>query len=167
MQTVWSVRARTDGGHEQFNFRENVTSMDWASPDPWRFKTVAAMKRDQIAHSWDGGADAAGIIWRFAHRAKIGDIVVLPCMHPQSRGRIAVGRIVGNYQYHGNAPGGEPWHRTPVEWLSYDIADLLTPETRDSFGSNRRATAARIFSPPEVLQDILSAVARLTGKPSV
>jgi restriction system protein len=58
-----------------------------------------------------------GQLWAFAQRIKIGDLVVLPL---KGQDAIAIGKVIGDYQYHpDNAE--DTRHTRAVEWIQKDI----------------------------------------------
>jgi len=80
-----------------------------------------------------------GLLWDFRDRMSIGDLVVMPL---KGRDAIAVGEIVGPYEYRQDLPGGAT-HVRRVKWLRTDIdRTALDHALRQSL--RRPGTLARI-----------------------
>ena len=126
-RTVWLVRAgRKDKpeNQEHFALKHNLAIITYKRESDLRAyrrstdrqteqKILAAMRR-----KWDSEVN-----WRhprqccqFAFQIEIGDLVMLPLRFTRP-GKIAVGKVVGDYDYQ---PKNSKWakHCRPVEWLS-------------------------------------------------
>jgi predicted Mrr-cat superfamily restriction endonuclease len=69
-------------------------------------------------------------IWNFMYEVKVGDLVLLPL--GQKSNALAVGKIVGEYQYKHLHSEIEQYR--PVHWLKKDVnKDEFEPEIQESF----------------------------------
>jgi len=73
----------------------------------------------------------AGVLFRFAHKVKIGDIVVYPSKTDRM---VNIGEIMSDYQYIENEPDEYPHHRT-VKWIISVPRDEFTQAALHEIGS--------------------------------
>ena len=82
---------------------------------------------DKVIGNWTGQ------LWRFKEQIKTGDFVVMP-LHTRP-GQVAIGRIVGPYEYWAAEPQGFRQIRR-VEWLQTDLSrEVFRPDLRASITS--------------------------------
>lgn len=82
---------------------------------------------DKVIGNWTGQ------LWRFKEQIKAGDLVVMP-LHTRP-GQVAVGRIIGPYEYRAGEPEGFRQVRR-VEWLQTDLPrEIFRPDLRASITS--------------------------------
>ena len=133
---VWIVRAGKDGDRQEFALRESVAVIGHdTTPDLSRYET-----RDQfneIYRKINPDAKPNSILswaaqaYAFAKRIKVGDLVIVP-LKGQA---VAIGRVVGDYEFRPDNPAGAK-HIRRVKWVAQELprsrfdADLL-----NSFGS--------------------------------
>ncbi|MFC8567642.1 CBS domain-containing protein [Streptomyces sp. NPDC057245] len=135
---AWVVRAGENGERERSALEEGILVVGWdrlamgdltgsATRDEVR-AAVAAAYPDEGPYTI---GNWTGQLYRFVHEIQPGDLVVLPL----KSSRVAVGRVVGIYEYRAGAAEGLR-HVRRVEWLVEDLdrrdiqSDLL-----DSLGS--------------------------------
>ena len=119
--TLWMVRAGGHGEQEDFALEKSVVCIGWALGDlshihsrqemiEFLQKTFPDKKQPTIAN-W------ATQIWAFLTRIQQGDLVCLPL---KTRAAIAVGEVIGSYEYWGDTSPTTP-HIRRVRWLKTDI----------------------------------------------
>ncbi|RCG27571.1 CBS domain-containing protein [Streptomyces diacarni] len=118
---AWVVRAGENGEREQTALQEGLLVVGWLGLG----NLADATTRDDIkaavaaAYPEEGPytvGNWTGQLYRFAHKIQSGDLIVLPMKSM----RVAIGRIVGSYEYRAEAPDGTR-HVRRVEWLATDI----------------------------------------------
>ena len=121
---VWVVRAGRDGEAEQHNLDNSVTTIGWGElgEDVEQF-TDREEFGSHLEERHNAPRVARDQIWRFAKEIEIGDLVVMPQKRTElGRQRlIAIGRVVGSYQYDPLQSEDER-KRRKVEWLHTDLA---------------------------------------------
>jgi restriction system protein len=71
-------------------------------------------------------------LWRFLKIMQIGDLAVMPQKYKPV---IAIGRLVGDYEYHADATAGYR-HVRQVDWLNTEVERAAVGgDLRDSMGS--------------------------------
>ena len=127
---VWLARAGKQGQFEPLAIEQSAILIGFDDfGDLSRINSLDELKelfhdtRPDASSSQAG--NLAGQLWSFIGRMKKGDLVVLPF---KSRPQVAIGRIVGDYQYLPELPAGAR-HSRSVEWLKEDIP-------RDDFGQD-------------------------------
>lgn len=154
---VWVVRAGNHGEREDFALEHKVVVNGWDEvPDLRQFAT-----REELADFYReihpdykpmAIANHVGQLWAFATKIKIGHLAVLPL---KTRAAIAVGEVVGPYEFRPDNPLGAR-HVCPVRWLRTDIPrthfdqDLLA-----SFGSLLTVSQVRCENAAERIRAIL------------
>lgn len=120
---LWLIRAGK-GGEYEARFLEGgqiIATWNGLKVDLGKLQNVAALREELQRFNPDEGSKAiinwASQLWPFAHVMKPGDLVVLP---RKTRPSIAVGKIVGEYQYHPSA-ANPYYHTRAVEWLNTDV----------------------------------------------
>lgn len=119
---VWIVRAGKYGDAEQAAIDKGVVTIGWNElPDLSTIndrEALADLYR-KLHPDASGGkvANHVGQVWAFRSRIKKDDLVVLPL---KSRSAIAIGKMVGPYQYVTDMGDGIR-HVRKVEWLRTDI----------------------------------------------
>ncbi len=123
--TVWLDRAGKHGEHEDLAINENIAVVGDKVPDLGPTQTredikellgeVAPDAKPNTIQNW------ASQLYAFRHRWQKGDLVVLPF---RKEPLIAIGEVVGDYQYRPDLPQGAN-HTVPVKWLATDV-----PRTR-------------------------------------
>lgn len=127
--TVWLTRAGRNGEQEDLALNANIVVHGTDLPDLSSVDSREAIEESLGEKHPEENPNAvkswARQIWTFRGRIKKGDLVVLPL---KRRAAIAVGRVVGDYQYRPEHPEGAR-HTRPVEWVNPEIA-------RDAFGQD-------------------------------
>ena len=127
---AWVVRAGREGQEaaetEQHNLDQSVVSIgwgDWLEPLD-RFADREEFREHLDEHFPERGAKRrAWQIWGFANEIQVGDVVVMPQKRPElgRRRLIAIGRVVGSYEYDPSRPE-DLRKRRKVEWLQTDLS---------------------------------------------
>ncbi len=119
---LWLVRAGRHGEREQFALDNNVAVIGW--DELGDISGVASYEEMIAAHQAaisDVGLNTArnwaAQAWAFLNRIQVGDLIVLPL---KSRSQIAIGKVVGPYEYRRENPDGAH-HVRGVEWLATDL----------------------------------------------
>ncbi len=119
---VWLVRAGKYGDAEQVAIDKGIVTIGWNElPDLSSIsdrEALAALYR-RLHPDASGGkvGNHVGQVWAFCNRIQKGDLAVLPL---KSRSAIAIGKVVGSYQYT-NELGAGIRHVRKVEWLRTDL----------------------------------------------
>ena len=119
---VWLVRAGKYGENEQAALVNGVVTIGWRElPDLTQLTDTDALTslyRTTCPNAAAGRvANHVRQLWAFRERIQINDLVVLPL---KTRAAIAIGRVLGPYQFVAeNEPGLR--HIRRVEWLRTDI----------------------------------------------
>ena len=95
---------------------------DWLEPLD-RFADREEFREHLDEHFPERGAKrGAWQIWGFANEIQVGDLVVMPQKRPElgRRRLIAIGRVVGSYEYDPSRPE-DMRKRRKVEWLQTDL----------------------------------------------
>jgi restriction system protein len=119
---VWLVRAGKHGEQEQAALDRNVATIGWDElPDLVPIADKEALEslyeRCYPDESPMTRANKVGQVWGFRGRIKEGDLIVLPL---KTRSAIAIGKVVGPYQYRTDL-GDDVRHTRPVEWARKDL----------------------------------------------
>lgn len=118
---LWLVRAGGRGECEGHALDHNKILIGWddmsdisdVNDRDQLFSLVNETYPDQTQHTlrnWNGQ------LWAFKSRIKRDDLVVLPL---KSRSAIAIGKVVGDYEYDNSVAGGH--HQRKVEWIESDL----------------------------------------------
>ena len=100
--TVWGIHAGNEGQASSLFIKKNVIAIGWKEigdlskikPDREAFKTRIAETYSDVK---PGAIPVyAGVLYRFVHEMKVGDLVVFPAKHERV---VYVGTIEGDYQY--------------------------------------------------------------------
>ena len=134
---VWLIRAGGRGEFEQKFLSENRVYVTWneLNVDLSDLETREALQADMAARYPDTKAKAilnwASQVYPFAHKMKVGDLVVLPL---KTQPAIAMGEIRSGYHF---APEGpDPYfHWREVEWLAEVPRDHFGQDLLYSFGA--------------------------------
>lgn len=119
---VWLVRAGKHGESEQVALEKGLVTVganefgDLSVVD----SREALAQLFRSAHPDASGSKTAnhvGQLWAFRKRISVGDLVVLPL---KSRSAVAVGRVIGPYEYASDY-GDQIRHIRRVEWLRTDL----------------------------------------------
>ncbi|OHX51662.1 restriction endonuclease [Planococcus faecalis] len=119
---IWMVRAGSHGQQEEIALEENIIAIGWrelGDLDKVDSKAEIEDKYEKIYLNTKPKAVSNRVnqIWRFKKEIKKGDWVVLPL---KIRPVIAIGRIVGNYEFTDHF-GPEIGHYRQVEWFTKDM----------------------------------------------
>jgi restriction system protein len=119
---VWLVRAGKYGDAEQTAIEKSIVTIGWNNlPDLSTIndREVLANMYRQLCPDATGGkvANHVGQVWAFHSRIQKDDLVVLPL---KSRSAIAIGKMVGPYEYTTELGDGIR-HVRKVEWLRTDL----------------------------------------------
>lgn len=120
--TIWVVRAGKYGDQEAAALEQGFVCIGWDEmPDLSQYKSKEALTDGLVAAFPDAKPKTvlnhAGQLWNFVHTLAIGDIVALPL---KGQPAIAFGKVVGNYEYHPEAPSRSR-HRRAVKWIGEPI----------------------------------------------
>ncbi|MEU2897007.1 CBS domain-containing protein [Streptomyces sp. NPDC001273] len=135
---AWVVRAGENGERERAALEEGVLVVGWdrlAMGDLADAATRDDIKAAVAAAYPDEGpytiGNWTGQLHRFVHEIRPGDLVVLPLKSL----RVAIGKVVGAYEYRAGAAEGMR-HVRRVEWLVTDIdRQEIQSDLLDSMGS--------------------------------
>jgi hypothetical protein len=134
---VWLVRAGGEGAEEPLALREGRAVIGWGTlGDITGVGTREALEAAFVAVYGDNNMNSVrnqvGQVWAFLRRIQPGDLVVLPRKASRT---VAIGRVVGPYEYRGDFP--EPArHTRPVEWLITDLPrDAFDQQVLNSLGA--------------------------------
>jgi restriction system protein len=138
---AWLVRGGRHGEREKICLDQGLAIVGWQNiEDIVECRTKEELRRRVRAACPDAGkrsvSNWTGQLWRFTRIIQLGDHVVLPLKtSSKSSPKIAVGRVVGEYQYDMGAPEGLR-HTRAIEWLRTDIRRSdIQQDLRDSMGS--------------------------------
>ncbi len=162
---VWIVRAGQHGEGEEVALSNDAAVIGWRElpdlsgyPD---FPAIKALYTEQFpTDSPQTISKQASQIDRFVHELRVGDFVLLPrVLEPEV---VAVGEVVGDYEYHPEAPffDADAVHTRPVDWL-----DTAVP--RSSFDRELRGRLGLTGTVAQIhLSDTSDRVRRALGEPS-
>ena len=116
MNTVWGIHMGEGVGSRPIE--NSYVAIGWpALGDLKQYSDREALKKALAGHYPEHAPGsrpvAAGILFRFVHEMKAGDIVVYPSKHDRM---VNVGRFTGSYEFVPTDPNDYPNHRH-VEWL--------------------------------------------------
>lgn len=119
---AWVVRGGSRGESDQLFLRERLVGLGFSE---WGDMSAISSREAMKAHALKVLPDAkpksalsyAAQAWAFRGRIAIGDHVVVPL---KGSPHIAIGRVVGDYEYL-SAPLGVIHHIRQVEWLRTDV----------------------------------------------
>jgi restriction system protein len=119
---IWLVRAGRNGEREDFALENGVAVIGWSElPDLSGTKSredVKALLQKVYPQFGKGRVNNnAGQIWAFRQKIEKGDLVILPL---KTQGTIAIGKVVGDYEYQLKNPV-DAKHTRKVEWLRDDM----------------------------------------------
>ena len=119
---VWLVRAGSRLPRHDFALDKNVVVAGWDEmPDLSKFTTrdqlEAACKQAYPTHELNGIRNWSRQLWAFAKTIQKDDLAVMPI---RGQNVLAIGRVVGGYEYHPENPTGAK-HIRPVEWIVQDM----------------------------------------------
>jgi hypothetical protein len=120
---VWSVRGGEHGDSEEASLRDGHVAIGWGElPDlstTVSKEDVGTLMRQVYPDRSPRRIGAQKVsVYDFAHSIGTGDIVLLPLK--TRPGEVAVGRVAGDYEYHGERPRHSR-HVRDVEWLAVDV----------------------------------------------
>lgn len=132
---LWVVRAGRHGEQEQVALEKGVICHGWNElPDysgcTTRDELKALYRRTYPIEGDKRVFSGTGQTWRFAHDIQKGDLVALPL---KSQSAIALGRVVGDYEYMEIAPNVR--HIRKVEWLKTLPRAAFDQDILNSLGS--------------------------------
>lgn len=133
---LWLVRAGARGEREALQFEEGLSAIGWEElPDLSHVKDRDQL-RDLLTRTYPNDSpnrinNWRGQIWAFIDRIKEGDAVVSPS---KSRPFIAIGQVVGPYQYRTDLPTNTR-HTRPVKWLGEVPRGTLDQDILYSLGA--------------------------------
>jgi restriction system protein len=134
--TVWLVRAGKHGEREKLALENDVAVIGWEElPDLTPYHTREELK-DQLYKTYPEQKPKTLLnwesqIWPIRDTIKVGDLVVLPL---KTRADIAIGKVMGPYQYRTDLPNG-PYHTRPVKWLKEIPRNKFESDLLFSFGA--------------------------------
>lgn len=120
--SLWLVRAGRYGEQEESALQHNVAAIGWDDlPDLSSIKSKEELK-DLYERVYPGNkkmalANEVGQLWTFINKIQVNDLIVLPL---KLRYAIAIGRVIGPYQYRTDL-SPNIYHARPVKWIKTDI----------------------------------------------
>lgn len=165
-RTAWLVRAGRDGENEDLALGEGVAVIGWAElPDLEQTKSAEEIRSvfEQVYPDETRSASIGsqvGQIFRFVRDLGEGDVVVLPLK--TNRGHVAIGRVVGPYEYRPEPQfASDARHTRRVDWLAREIPySRFGRDLQQAFGL--RGTVREIHV-DNGAQQLLSAAAEEDG----
>lgn len=133
---AWVVRAGQNGEREQAALEQGLLIAGWNELEDLAGTATREDIKAAVAAGYpDEGpytvGNWTGQLHRFVHEIHVGDLVVLPL----KSWLVAVGRVVGAYEYRADSSDGAH-HVRRVEWLVTDIdRQRIQPDLLDSMGS--------------------------------
>lgn len=134
---VWTVKGGRQGERESRLLEHGLLGGGWELLPP----LTGIASREQLAKLYaeaypdvaiKSASNYVGQLWSLTHRMSEGELVVLPL---KTTGTIAVGRIVGPYQYRSDV-GDDLRHVRPVKWERDDVPrDAFDQDLLYSFGA--------------------------------
>lgn len=137
ISAAWMVRAGRSGERADAAVAEGMAIAGWVElGDLSEIKTRSEL-REVVRTTYPDRSNAVignwtGQLWRFLTRIQVGDLLVLP----RNRDQIAIGTVIGPYEYRATADPNLR-HVRPVKWSRTDVsrsADVL-PDLQNSMGS--------------------------------
>lgn len=119
---IWLVRAGSRGQRQDWALDKAQAVIGWNEMgDLSQFETRDALL-DGLREAYPEAQlktlyNYRGQLWAFTKRIKIGDLVVLPL---KGQDAIAIGKVIGDYQYQPDNPE-DTRHTRAVEWIQQDI----------------------------------------------
>jgi len=120
---AWLVRSGKSGENDTFCIENSLCIINWPEAGDLRpFQTRKEMLA-HVASLYPAGkprmvSHYTGQLFSFSQRIEIGDLVCLPL---KSTGQIAIGKVIGPYEYDSVASPQQRQKRK-VEWLRTDVA---------------------------------------------
>lgn len=133
---AWVVRAGQNGANESAALADGMVVTGWDAIGDLSATAVRDDIKTMVAAAYPDESpyrvgNWTGQIHRFRHEMGIGDLVLLPLRSSL----VAIGRVVGDYEYRADAGPGRQ-HLRRVEWLVRDLARTsFEPDLLDSMGS--------------------------------
>jgi restriction system protein len=114
---IWVVRAGRNGEYEDMALRLEITSIDWnALMDMSHIYNRDALRilyqKVYPEESKNQVAAGVGQVWSFLSKMSINDGIIMPL---KRRPGLAIGRIVGHYQYRTDVPA-RSYQTRNVKW---------------------------------------------------
>ena len=130
--TGWIVRAESKGESEQAAWKNNVITVGWnALPDLSELSKKELKELGEQEYEGFHAPSAVTQLWAFVHEIKIGDLVTIPCLKTEFKRFIAVGEVVGNYEFGEIAP--DIIHFRRVEWIKRVLRSSVAPDVLKYF----------------------------------
>ncbi len=171
---IWGIHAGRHGEAESLFLDRSCIAIGWhevgdpsqIAPDRDSFKT-------KVARTYPGAKQGsipvfAGVLFRFLHEMKIGDLIVFPAKRER---QIYIGKVTGDYQYVPSEPANAVNQRA-VEWLKhlprtsfsqgalYEIGSAVTLFTVRNYAEEfRAALLGRTATPSAEKDETVAAVA--------
>ena len=135
---AWLVRGGEQGEREEMALGRGLVIAGWEElGDISRCESREGIRQvlratypevsDKVIGNWTGQ------LWRFKEQMRAGDLVVMP-LHTRP-GQVAVGQIIGLYEYRAGEPQGFRQVRR-VQWLQTDLPrEAIRPDLRASITS--------------------------------
>lgn len=154
---AWIVRGEKEGVDEEFNLRECVASIHWNDfPNPFTHEKadLEAYGNSRLTDPDAPGPHAARQIWEFTHDIPVGALIVMPRLHAEHQGEVAIGWCRGPAYPVLRVSDNLPNLRLPVEWVVTNMSRAkFDTQTQQSFKTLRH-TVSEIHS-SAVIADIL------------
>ncbi|MEU3228613.1 hypothetical protein [Nocardiopsis alba] len=136
---AWLVRAGRNGEREVWALENDLVGGgfkemgDLTAADS-RARMVEMVEQEYKDESQGLIRNYAGQLWAFRGKMQIGDLVVLPLKN-RKRPMLAIGRIVGDYEFDAEA-AEDRQHLRRVEWLRTDVPrDKAEKDLRNTLGA--------------------------------
>jgi restriction system protein len=151
-KNAWMIRAG-EGAYLLDEFAKGVVTVGWHECGELRDKSQRDLRlrlAEVFPDSKPGAhANAASVLWRFAHVVKVGDMVVT---FDPTRREYLLGEITGEYRFEPARFKQHP-HVRDVKWRTRVSRDVLSVATRNSLGS----TLTLFALPDEAVADLEAA----------
>ena len=134
---VWTVKGGRRGQREERLLANGLIGGGWeALPSLVGVSSKQELAERYVAAYPDSGraslANYVGQLWSLVNRMQDGDLVVLTV---KTNGTVAVGRIIGPYEYRTDL-GDDLQHVRPVKWIARDVPrDAFDQDLLYSFGA--------------------------------
>jgi len=146
-KVVWSIHAGTTGQADSIFLEKNQVAVGWPRiadlreipPDRDSFKQ--RMKEAYPEAKQGAIPTTAGVLFRFLHEVKPGDLVVYRSKVDK---KVHIGEITGDYDY---VSGARYPHRRPVRWLRQLPPTALSQGALYEIGSTLTLSQVRKYAP--------------------
>lgn len=132
--TYWGIHAGRLGEAESIFLKENVIAIGWKKMgdlSPFKNRDDFKERYQEVYPEARGGTipGHAGVMYRFVHEIKRGDIVIFP---RKLEREVVIGEVVGEYQYEEDSPYP---HRRKVKWMKHHLRTSFSQGALYEIGS--------------------------------